>query len=403
MKISDLWKISPQSAEFLLDTKQTSVDSSGVVKFCGVIHMPGSSPTVFLPRYLPVESVDSPKLTMNALQRFAKEESHRQLDAANIVGDPNVVAIAVRLADDFRQHGLLLDRIRVPAQNSGKPNWVKTVSRTVPFSAASMGLIYLDFLSSKVSASSRNLLTQIQAVVLREIAASHGWWIDGLASRGSELATVPVPVAKRSLWPELLAAQLPSLYSARAISLTKNLILYLRESASSQGSGALFGVVDFERVWEAMLSKTLVGANDGWNRRLPKARYFPTRGVDLLPVERRMRMDLVIEEEESYTIVDAKYYDALSSDGLPGWSDIAKQLVYEMAFRSVVGDFAGVRNCFVFPTESARSQRYETVKIISASEKQVIESFPRIDCNYLPIRAVLESYVSRRADLTLDL
>lgn len=403
MDLSDLWTVSPQTAEFILDSQRSSVDSGGVVKFCGVVHLPGGRPTVFLPRCLPVENAGFPKLTMNTLQRFANEASQRQLGGASLVGNPNVVAIAVRLADDFRQNGLLTDRVRVAAKNSGKPNWSKTVSRSVPFLSSPSGFIYLDFLSSKVSASSHNLLTEVQAAVLREIAASHGWWIDGLESRGWELSAVPLPSAKRSLWPELLAAQLPNLYSVRAISLTNDLITYLRESSDSQGSGAIFGVVDFERVWEAMLIKTLVGANDGWNRHLPRAEYFPAYDSNLEPVERRMRMDLVVEEQDGYTIVDAKYYGALSADSLPGWSDIAKQMVYEMAFRSVVGDLVNVKNCFVFPTESEKSQRYESVNIVSATETRVLESFPKIDCSYVPIHKVMESYVNRSTDLKLNL
>ncbi|WP_153010597.1 hypothetical protein, partial [Falsirhodobacter sp. alg1] len=86
------------------------------------------------------------------------------------------------------------------------------------------------------------------------------------------------PYQPRSLWPVLLEALLPSLYSARSIFLATYLGYYLRDCRASAAGSFVFGVEDFHTVWEVMLRQTLLHVEGNWNARLPHAVYETVPG-----------------------------------------------------------------------------------------------------------------------------
>jgi hypothetical protein len=298
-------------------------------------------------------------------------------------------------------NGLFVERQRISTRNSGKPDWKRTVCRELAFLDDEHGDVFPDLATTRSIDSSETLIAQVQAKVLLEIGEAHGWWLDGINARRSELLWQKSPQYAQELWPILLDSLLPRLYSSRSIFLATYLAYYLRNSRLSGSGDLVFGVEDFHSVWEAMLRDTLAGVERGWNEKLPRARYKrgETRSVVPLDRDRSMRTDIVLRDDRGYTIVDAKYYDGTSEGSVPGWPDIAKQMFYEMALRSVVGREAKIRNVFVFPGEASNPKGFDRVVMVPFNGGDRIESFPIVHCHYLPVTQVISQYLTRTANI----
>ncbi len=375
------------------------VDRNNQVHFCGIVRSKAGQVAVFLPRAIGLKSLQNAKLTMSVLARYGREVAKRDFETDGDSGNSGMLAVIARLGEDFRQNGLFVERQRIRSKNVGKPDWKRTVTRERAFVVEGIGEIYPDIATTRTVDSSETLLAQVQAAVMDEIIEDHGWWIDGIQPRRAELRWQKLPSARRDLWPVLLNALLPRLYSARAIFLATYLTMYLSERRDSSAGSFVFGLEDFHSVWEAMLRHTLMGVEEGWNERLPRARYERTAGgVEDAP-DRGMLTDVILRDTRGLTIVDAKYYAANSGSTVPGWPDIAKQMFYEKAVCSVEPR-TDIRNCFVFPIATGAIGAFRGLEMRSRDGRSV-EGFKPVECLYMPIEAVMEAYQAGRADLSL--
>lgn len=391
----------PLVLETLLARRQGRVERNKRVHFCGMVRLPCGRTTVFLPLAL-ADSPGHPALTMAVLAKYGREVSDRSFEAEGDDGNCGLLSVIVRLSDDFRAHGLFSERQRILGRNAGKPDWARTIKRERAFPDTD---VFGNIVTSRWVDSRETLLAQVQAVVITELMEVHGWWLDGLVRHRGRLGNVPRPAFPRRLWPAMLQALLPRLFSVRAIRLASLLIAYLRESALSSSGPLVFGLEDFHTVWEAMLRGTMNGVVRDINQRLPKAVYHPLPGgTPAEAAQRSMLTDVVLRNcaggVDQHTILDAKYYSAQGAGSLPGWPDIAKQMFYEMALKSVLGGEARIRNCFVFPGEAgATGRRYRKVDMRSVdpqSTKGALEGFPTIETVYLSICEVMVAYKDGR-------
>lgn len=380
------------------------VDERDRVHFCGLMHHPEKGAVAFLPREAktgdPAFDLETASLVMRALARFGAETSKRNLVNDGEAGNPGVLSVIKRLSDDFRDRGLFSERIRHQTRNSGKSNWTRTVTREIAMPGHKGQPVFTDIRTSLASQSSDALLAQIQAAVVREIHSAHAWWLTGTSSKRQELLSCLRPPFPRTTWASKLDALLPSLYSARSVFLAEYLRFYLRDTRMSSDGVFVFGLSDFHTVWETMLRETIVRSpydqRRNWNSELPKPVYVLKGSGQDDPRSKGMQTDIILEDETSYTIVDAKYYAAKSAQSAPGWPDIAKQMFYEKALREVVdkeGQPASViHNIFAFPSkESDGPLAWSEVRRADAMSASV--AFPPIECVYLSVREVLASYV----------
>lgn len=396
--VSDLGKRSRELLEVLRKYKIGKVDRKERVHFCGMVREPTGKLNIFLPHGAERDRAAA-RLTMLTLARYGNDSANRSFSTDGESGNSGTLAVITQLAEDFRKNGLLHERQRIITRNSGKPDWKRTVSRERAFYLEGTGEIFVDITTSRAVNSSDTLLAQIQAMVMSEIVDEHGWWLEGIRSRGSALNRVQRPKQKRSLLPKLLDDLLPRLYSQRSIFLATKLGRYLRECSASPDGSFVFGVEDFHTIWEAMLRNTLINVDDGWNQRLPKAVYQRVQGQGTDAPERGMLTDIVLRKGTELTVVDAKYYQAISGGTVPGWQDIAKQMFYELAVLSVAGDAFSVRNCFAFPSKSGNSRPFVNVVMLHRDGSNHAAGFPGIDCHYLDVTAVMNAYVGRRIEL----
>jgi hypothetical protein len=377
------------------------VASKGTIHFCGLVRDSKGRTAVFLPRSLQDRSVSAARLTMKALARYGQSAANRSFSTDGDLGNPGTLAVIQRLAADFQNHGLFVERQRIRSRNSGKPDWKRTVTRERAYASDGGDEVFPDIATTRSIDSSETLLAQVQAAVMGEIIEQHGWWLEGASARRSELRWQKKPHQPRALWAILLDGLLPQLYSSRSVFLAEYLGHYLRECRASASGSFVFGIEDFHIVWEQMLGETLEGVERHWNEKLPRAVYETLDGGASDAPERRMLTDIVLRTPAGFTIVDAKYYAATSENTVPGWPDIAKQMFYEMALRSVVGEESEIRNCFVFPGLPTAATSYQRVEMRAAVDNASVAAFPKVECHYLPMDEVMSAYVDRRSNLVI--
>ncbi|WIV50279.1 LlaJI family restriction endonuclease [Marivivens sp. LCG002] len=328
---------------------------------------------------------------MSALARFGRNTSHRDFQSDGEHGSTGILSVISRLAADFRQNGLFSERQRIRAKNIGKPDWKRTVSRERAYALDGVGDVFPDIATTRTIDSGETLLAQIQAAVLTEIIEDHGWWIEGIRSRRADLRLQKYPSIKRTIWASQLDTLLPRLYSSRSIFLATFLAMYLRENRASNSGSLVFGIEDFHNLWEGMLRQILRGVEPKWNERLPRAKYIHQSGQSTDAPDRGMLTDIILRDKTGLAIVDAKYYSASSGGDVPGWPDIAKQMIYEQAVRSVEPT-TNIRNYFVFPIEEGELGTFQHVKMHDRAN-QAVSGFPTIGCLYIPMKSALLAYL----------
>ena len=398
--VSDLGERSATLLEFLRKNSIGKVDRRERVHFCGMVREATGKLAIFLPHGAE-RGLPAARLTMSTLARYGRDSTNRRFSIDGEAGNLGMLSVIARLAEDFRENGLFVERQRVRTRNSGKPDWKRTVSRERAFHLEGTGEIYADIATSRAVNSSETLLAQVQTMVLSEIVDEHGWWLEGVRSRRSDLNRIQFPKQKRNLLPMFLDSLLPRLYSRRSIFLATYLGHYLRKARASSEGRFVFGVEDFHTIWEAMLRSTLIDVDVGWNGKLPRAVYQRVGGQGDDAPERGMLTDIVLRKGTDLTIIDAKYYRAISGSTVPGWQDIAKQIFYELAVRSIADKEFSVRNCFAFPSHTNGDGPFINVEILSRDGGKPVATFPPIDCHYLDIASVMSAYVERRVELEL--
>lgn len=357
------------------------------VHFCGIAIDANNSGVIFTPINFENSAPEmAGQLVMDVLNRFGRETRGLRGEKASETGTTGLIATINEIVEDFIQYGLYKERTRVLTKSHGKPNWVRTIVRSIPLLSLQGLPVYTEFSGTRSIEHRTAVLSRIQAAVLLEILGQFGWWRRDLKNRASDLLNSPVPANPRKDWARLLALAKRDLYQDRALRLVDKLTDYLENSKSFGKGTMLYGVDDFHTVWEHILRKTLSGVEEGWNSRLVKPsllskdgdRSFLDGGVT----------DIVVRHENNLFVLDAKYYAATSTMTFPGWGDIVKQLFYELALKDAAGEKFEVRNGFVFPASIDDGSDFQSIEF----ETENLE-LPKIQLIYLSIYKVMQLYV----------
>ena len=371
------------------------------VQFCGLVCAPvneGITSAVFLPlQALASEdtNLDTAKMTMQVIAKYLRNK--KRIGKNGQEGSRGSWLSTIKsIADDYTEYGIYSDRQRTRGRNNGKANWARTVVRETPLIGDAGNIVYTNVLTSRAQDNQDNLLTQTQVIVLREIAAQHGWWLPSLSQNMSQFRGFQAERISPRLRLLKLEALRPNLFSSRAIRLTKYLMNYLERISHNGKSAQLFGLDDFHWVWERMLHDVLEDTKDGWNAKLPKPNFY--KGLDSERDEgKKMMMDIVIVQGANLIIVDAKYYAATTTKNSPSMYDISKQLMYELAVRDMESEDGVPRNlssCFVFPASSPNTDGKFTAIKMGYEFDRPTSKLPSIDCYYMPIIEVMQAYLN---------
>lgn len=396
--VNTIQKNHPDVLDILRLKNLGKIETRETVHFCGLVSVEEGNSIFFLPRQTRAvtaeSSVDQARLTMRVLARFGREvESRKGVDPAS-TANASMIALIYDLVNDFRQNGIYSERVRFTSRNQGKPDWPRTLTRNMPMLNSNRRPVYSEIATQRSIDAHENLLSLVQAEVLREIMSQHSWWIGGLDSRVNELHSFETPAGTRDKWSRKLKMHRQNLFSNRALFLTEALVEYLDGTASETTGGFLYGVEDFQTVWETMLRQILPDVEAGWNSRLPKPGYVRCHDGSVAMQERGMQTDIIIRTGNQLNIVDAKYYDATGIRSVPGWSDIVKQLFYERAVKSVDPSLI-IKNFFVFPSSSVHLPEFSEIRLFD-QEGRTIDSFAKINCKYIDTKSAMDAYVKRK-------
>ena len=389
------------------------VDDQKTVEYCGLIYHPKNGTVIFLPKEARTDNIaddmKTASLTMRALARFGAETSKLDFENDGDSGNPGTLPVIKRLADDFRNNGLFSERIRWQTRNAGKPEWARTAKRELGMPNKKGQPVYLNIWTSHAAKSTDALLAQIQAAVVREIHLAHAWWLTGTSSRRQEILSCPRPSFPRATWARKLDALLPSLYSARSISLANDLRFYLDGTRKSSDGTLVFGVRKFHTVWETMLRETIIRSEDdkrrNWNSDLPKPSYFSTKSLVSDARRRGMQTDMVLETKTELKIVDAKYYTAKTADTAPGWGDISKQFFYEKAIETLLKSeskvIPAISSIFAFPSTAGQGNLSYIEMVNVDGTVATTDLFSKVVCCYVSVSDALDCYVNNRQGITI--
>jgi hypothetical protein len=364
------------------------------IHYCGLAMTPDGETFMFLPRNTLSlttsnyeEKIDAARNTMAALVRFARETDRAALGKAEGVGGI-LAPVIEELAQDYRDYGIYLERLRVESRNTGKPNWKKTLVKGLPY-PISGGMVYIDYVSSKPVRSQDNILALIQSVIISEIYQRHSWWLGVNFGKREDLLDTPKICYPREQWIKLLQQFMRGLYSDRSLRLVHSLCTYLKAESQNSKGIVFCGLRDFHTVWETMLRDVITDVEYGWATKLPRPNYVAWDGSANLSAG--MMPDIIVRSKNGLLIVDAKYYAASSVENSPKLGDILKQISYLHAVSSVEKEVV-VKTCFVFPREKNTKGNYSHV-MFEDRNGTTSDVFPRIECYYFPILEVMDAYI----------
>jgi hypothetical protein len=399
MAVNILAKSRPEILRLLISHGFGKTEAKDTVHYCGLVQSSKGRPVFFLPRQTDAsnasKALDSARMTMKAMARFGREVESRRGFARSEIGNSKLIALIHELAEDFRQNGVYSERVRFATRNDGKPHWSRTLGKELPFLTDNGEPVFPSIRTRKAVDAHENPLSQIQAVILREILEKHSWWLGGISSRKAELRSYPVPKSPRTDWIRILRSYRQTLYASRALFLIEALCDYINGESGETAGAFLYGVEDFHRIWEQMLRKVLPNVEGGWNAILVKPGYVRTSDNSVV-LKEGMETDIVVGVGENLCIIDAKYYDATGPNSVPGWPDLVKQIYYHEAMK-IAAPTKSITNCLVFPTNGRHLPEYRSAGVF-LSDKSPSPGFPEIGCQYADTGRVLQAYVDRRKD-----
>lgn len=345
-----------------------------------------------IPKYMTDETSMSKKLAtvFSALRKYGSEQS----DVGVVMGDEgyvsNRLSLIIALLSDYEEHGLYMNQRKVQKTNGdGLIHWPKTICTHLPI-VSNGSPVYMNYESVSNSDGDSDFVTELHKSILCE--CSEVLEASGLVD---VLVLDPVPLLGRALSDygevDAIVGRLDQELSVQFVTWKQNVInlmkLYFDTiNPPMQESGIMcYGTTSFHLVWEKackkafgdMLNKTLSEArielSTKWCDRSeetflsiipePKWRIFSPEGESVAcdPVD-TLIPDIVTlgnvpgEEGAEFCILDAKYYAPVFEKnirGVPGVDSVAKQLLYQAAYRDFVLDngIMRVRNCFLIPCD----------------------------------------------------
>lgn len=375
-------------------------DGLNRVSFCGVIMVNGCV-NVFMPRASEHSHLSESKqvslaaLTISAVEKYARDKNTRidlmdEPDGSHGLGQLSLIR---KLLDDYRKYGIYSRRAVIRKINNARPDWKRTISRSIPFDDSKGVPVYLDIHCTQKKYFTDSVVSLIHAKVIKDLDRHFSWIISGcLGFIAPELNDYSDPVGSLSHQVHLLKNELQQIYSDRDIRLLRDLIYYLENFSGSDINHFMAGVKDFHFAWEHMLRQVLDNKVD-LNNQLPAPAYMDVHGKTIIANEKSMRTDIILEDQGRgvVAVVDAKYYAATSTENAPGWPDLVKQFFYAKALK-LIRPKSVVRNYFVFPNKHEFLLQARLRDRISTHDLFYDEEFAPINCVYVCPIEVLEYY-----------
>lgn len=341
-------------------------------------------------------------LILKALDKYNTSARSAERVGATNLGDEakglGILSSVIWLLNDYATHGIYTTSEKHRRLNTGKINWNRTINREIPYFGVGEIPVYLNLHTEKLKFGESSPIGLIHAQVIKELDHAFNWIVTGDSKirLATELDSLPPYIGDLDLKLYLLKKELSSSFADREIKLLSTLITYLESKSQASDNEVLIGVRTFQNVWEEMLRNTIPNVID-INSALPKpAVYLKERNDPVLG--RGMITDIVSKNNQTISIIDAKYYRAESHNDIPGWGDLVKQFFYTKAVEKIYPDFM-VSSWFAFPGSHGQINKgpVSNIGVINTTTKtELNDDFPPIGCAYFCPVEVIKKYISNK-------
>jgi hypothetical protein len=370
------------------------------IAFCGFI-LHGHETSVFMPRGYVVSksshsAQDLARLLFQCLTKYCRaSESYLQREGkASVVGNPQVLALITEIIQDYKLNGLYTSEKYFHRKGfQGKTDWKKTINSVNPLLNEDE-IFYPHFVNKFKDNLHSNEITEIHKWILSCIVERFGW----LLSASLKLDFVKPNLSSNTQFSSrLIRVELQSVFSDSKIHTLQMLLRYLDDDLNAfQNDYLSFGFKDFQHVWEQMLKQVLKPTHNFLD--MPTPTYEEIGGRTIRKEQKGQRVDIFLYDASQKTacVVDAKYYDASSTDKAPGWSDLVKQFFYAKSLTAgaLNTQVEKVKNCFIFPGVASNTSP-KTV-FVTDTTGRLDNVFAPIECHLLSPEVVLDSYVNEK-------
>lgn len=364
-----------------------------VFTYVGVITV-GNRVVKCYPKYITYTEhpVAEMKQVLKVLQKYAaKEQIVNLYNGSDQANSFNLLAVMLFLLSDYHENGLYTNYDELIELNgTGDILWEKTVNEGFAI-VKNNRPYYTEFFTRRTVDDEQDYFLRLHRCVVSECSRQLGEadllsLFDLLEAELCEDETSDFGETDYILY--RLQSELNIQYNTRKQVLLKTMYAYIaNQQILSQTDGiSMYGTTTFNLVWEDVCGSvfsnrlnatlgqlplklaagydkhvrliSLIAAPHWSSRDQNGGRFTKIAGETLIP-------DIVNVTQDSFTILDAKYYcPQILPDkplrGQPGVGDVTKQYLYQLAFADFIRDhgITNVNNCFVMPTEDACVIRY---------------------------------------------
>lgn len=386
----DLIKTLPDNLKSYIEKNNLTSNSEKTVQFVGFIEL--DDIYFFLPKSFTRETDKRVlNILVGTLNRYSGKTLKGEVPSC-IVGENTLgekAQLSGLILKDWIDHGYINEKSNVDFKNGkGKINWKKTISNSTPFETNS-GLIYFDYVTREVKNPINSRIIEIQKKVVAECDKKFHWII---SQKPLAMELHEFIISKDEIDSDILFLQkyLRSAYSERLMRIVALMINFLSLSREKlTGTDLCYGTRYFDKIWED-ICKSLLSRKEDHDlifSLLPQPSYFLNGKLEDQG-NNKQRPDVLFSDDQSYYILDAKYYDLKKTR--PGWPDLVKQFFYSWSLRESTQK--KVVNALLFP-----SAKFSNVGEINLqNDNRIIHSLGMIKCIELPIIDYMTIYSDYR-------
>lgn len=399
-----------------------------VFTFVGIIVVAGRVLKCY-PKYITTEKnpKDELRQVLKVLEKYnTKEQIVKMVNYSSESSSFNMLSVLLFLLQDYYENGVYSNTEEILESNgTGEILWDKTINETFAYLKNDRPY-YLELQTKKSVADDFDFFKRLHECVLTKASAEleDADLLDLFEITGVNLSDEAIEdFGDTDYVLYQIEKELNRQFNTRKQLILKTLYSYIAEASSlyDEDCLSLFGTNSFNLVWEGVCTDIIdnqlrVGLG-ALTLPVPLKEDYDNhlKLIDLIEkplwtatgrtAEDTFIPDLVSIEGEQFIIFDAKYYtphlkEAETPKGQPGIESVAKQYLYQLAFKDFISDheFKKVQNCFLMPTEENRIENRGEVSMRMFS----MLGLQDIKVRFLSARLAYEYYLAgKRIDISL--
>ena len=403
-----------------------------VFKFVGVILFDNMIFKCY-PKYIPEDISDNQKEedfkeTMRVIRKYHKLKANFNQDMITVEdASSSMLSLMLFFIEDYYENGIYTNYKNIYEINgNGEINWNKTINNHNPILKKKNKKPYYTELETQYNLNNtRDYFRLLHEYIITE--CSNTLKEVGLL----ELFDLyPIELSYKTLDDfgekreilEKLEKERNIEFNTHKRKLLKYMHYYISNEKifANEDTLSVYGTSSYHVIWENICSRVL---NNDLNKKLFELKNIPNpdnldqkhRTKKLIEIiekpkwifndgsdkeTARLKPDLITSDNDSFVILDAKYYDIKIEEddlkGQPGLESITKQYLYELAYKEFIDNvgFNKVKNAFLFPNYEKKSEVLNEgkIKLKFLTEKLVEE----IQIIMLPVSKMNKLYLQNK-------